>query len=573
MNRRRLVLLVAIAAAVLLFFALGLGRYFTLEFVQSQQAALAAYYGANPLRTAALFFLIYVALAALSVPGAVVLTIAAGAIFGLVVGLILVSFASSIGATLAFLTSRFLLRDAIRALQRANTQARLKTPAKPAGAPAAAKAPEAAATPPAEPKPSDPAHHVEAQTADSASLSARLATHANAADDILAAARARIQQRSSGPGSHASHGTHADPDIAPAPTSHEPPPAYQAEEAPMASEPPQETSNAFEELLAVSTAARAESDPGSAQEPAGARGPRQSWTPPPDMRPQPNARHPQAPAGRAPPPRGPRPEDGQRQPPRARPGTAPGPMPGSMPVAGLPNRPARAPWPEPGEHNGQARPQAANGSFAGPHYADAGGPLPGPSQSPRSAPAQRSGSQPDRGPLVESVPRRMRVGVASKAEVRISRDRIEALVVALNGHGMPHRPDQFLARALSVRLKAPNGGFFIEPASPETQWVERTSTHARDEHAIWRWTVTPQRRGRGRLLLMVSARTVGHDGLPAESAPPDRLIEVRVSPNRMRGLGRWLAWLTALAIGAALGRFSDQLWTTASALIKKMLDG
>jgi hypothetical protein len=468
--------------------------------------------------------------------------------------------------------------EAIRALQRANTQARLKTPAKPAGAPAAAKAPEAGATaPPSEPRPSEPANHVEAQTADTASLSARLASHANAADDILAAARARIQQRSAGPGSH------ADPDIAPAPTSHEPP-AYQVEEAPRApgaSEPPQESSNAFEELLAVSTASRSESAPGpdaypdSAQEPAGARGPRQSWTPPPDMRPQPNARHPQAPAGRAPPPRGPRPDDGQRQPPQlgARQGTAPGPMPGNMPVAGLPNRPARAPWPEPAEHNGQARPQAANGSFAGPHYADAGGPLPGPSQSPRSAPAQRSGSQPDRGPLVESVPRRMRVGVASKAEVRISRDRIEALVVALNGHGMPHRPEQFLARALSVRLKAPNGGFYIEPASPETQWVERTSAHARDEHAIWRWTVTPQRRGRGRLLLMVSARTVGHDGLPAESAPPDRLIEVRVSPNRMRGLGRWLAWLTALAIGAAVGRFSDQLWTAASALIKKMLDG
>ncbi len=115
MNRRRLLVLVAVAAAVLLFFALGLGRYFTLEFIQSQQAALAAYYTANPLWTAALFFLIYVALVALSVPGAVVLTLAAGAVFGLVFGLVLVSFASSIGATLAFLTSRFLLRDAMRA--------------------------------------------------------------------------------------------------------------------------------------------------------------------------------------------------------------------------------------------------------------------------------------------------------------------------------------------------------------------------------------------------------------------------------------------------------------------------
>jgi hypothetical protein len=146
-------------------------------------------------------------------------------------------------------------------------------------------------------------------------------------------------------------------------------------------------------------------------------------------------------------------------------------------------------------------------------------------------------------------------------------------VVALNGHGQAHRPDHVAARALSVRLKAPNGGFAIEPTSPETQWVEGASALARDEYATWRWTVTPLRHGRGRLLLMVSARTVGQDGLAAESAPPDRLIEVRVVANRMRGLWRWMAWLTALAIGAALGRYSDQLWAAASALIKKVLAG
>jgi neural Wiskott-Aldrich syndrome protein len=199
------------------------------------------------------------------------------------------------------------------------------------------------------------------------------------------------------------------------------------------------------------------------------------------------------------------------------------------------------------------------------------GPAGGPAHAPRPGPPR--GAQGDRGPLVESVPRRMRVGVTSKAEVRISRDRIEALVAALNGHSMPHRPDQIAARALSVRLKAPNGGFLIESVSPETQWVEGASGLGRDEFAIWRWTVTPQRRGRGRLLLMVSARTVGQDGLAAESAPPDRVIDVRVTPNRMHGLGRLMAWLLALAVGTALGKFSDQLWEAAAALLHKMLSG
>jgi neural Wiskott-Aldrich syndrome protein len=166
----------------------------------------------------------------------------------------------------------------------------------------------------------------------------------------------------------------------------------------------------------------------------------------------------------------------------------------------------------------------------------------------------------------------MRVGASSKAEVRIARDRIDGLVAALSGQGQM-RPDQSVARALSVRLKAPNGGFTVESMSPETQWVETSSGLMQDDHAIWRWTVTPQRRGRGRLQLLVSARTIGHDGLAAESAPPDRVIEVRVAPNRMRRFGRLMAWIILLAAGVALGRYGDHLWGTVHLLIKKALAG
>ena len=108
---KRLVLFALIAAAVAAFFAFDLHRYFTLDFFKAQQAAIDTYYRAHPIQTAAIYFAIYVVVTGLSLPGAAVMTLAGGAIFGLLWGTVIVSFASTIGATLAFLASRFLLRD------------------------------------------------------------------------------------------------------------------------------------------------------------------------------------------------------------------------------------------------------------------------------------------------------------------------------------------------------------------------------------------------------------------------------------------------------------------------------
>src|ERR1700674_2301373 len=115
MTKTRLLVAIVIAALIAAFFVFDLGQYFDLAYLKSRQHAIAEYYAVHPLQTAAIFFLVYVAVTALSVPGASILTIAAGAIFGLPVGLLIASFASSIGATLAFLTSRFLLREAVMA--------------------------------------------------------------------------------------------------------------------------------------------------------------------------------------------------------------------------------------------------------------------------------------------------------------------------------------------------------------------------------------------------------------------------------------------------------------------------
>lgn len=115
MNRNRVVMLVVLVVLIAGFFIFDLGQYFSLEYLKSQQAALENYRQVHPLQTAALMFLVYVLVTALSLPGAAVMTLAVGAIFGLFWGTVLVSFASTLGATLAFLISRFLLRDLVQA--------------------------------------------------------------------------------------------------------------------------------------------------------------------------------------------------------------------------------------------------------------------------------------------------------------------------------------------------------------------------------------------------------------------------------------------------------------------------
>lgn len=115
MKAGRVLLLAAVAAAIAAYFAVDAGRFLSLDFVRSQQAALAGYVAASPVTAGTAFMGIYVAVTALSIPGAAVLTLAGGALFGLGWGLVLVSFASSIGATLAFLASRFILREAVQA--------------------------------------------------------------------------------------------------------------------------------------------------------------------------------------------------------------------------------------------------------------------------------------------------------------------------------------------------------------------------------------------------------------------------------------------------------------------------
>ena len=110
----KILLIITLITAICAFLAFDLDQYLTLEYFKTQQVAIDNYRFSHPVITAAGFFVIYVAVTGLSLPGAALMTLAAGAIFGLTQGTLIVSFASTIGATLAFLVSRLLLRDLIQ---------------------------------------------------------------------------------------------------------------------------------------------------------------------------------------------------------------------------------------------------------------------------------------------------------------------------------------------------------------------------------------------------------------------------------------------------------------------------
>lgn len=110
----KIFLISAMAALVLLFFILDLDRYFSFDYLKTALDEVKGYYGQNRVLTMAAYMGIYILVTALSLPGAAVMTLAGGALFGLFYGTLLVSFASTLGATLAFLFSRYVFRELVQ---------------------------------------------------------------------------------------------------------------------------------------------------------------------------------------------------------------------------------------------------------------------------------------------------------------------------------------------------------------------------------------------------------------------------------------------------------------------------
>ena len=259
-----------------------------------------------------------------------------------------------------------------------------------------------------------------------------------------------------------------------------------------------------------------------------------SWMPPPS---------PAAPSGS---------RFGAPPPPPSGPPLPPAPSPTS--VASRPGPPPLAPWPEAARRRegvGAAAepplPAALRAGYAGQRPASNAGQAPGRSFSPRT----------EIGQLVENIPRSMRVAVPALIEVRIARADVQALAEGLQGGSAAYQHEVTVTKAMSVRLRAPDGGFFIETASPETQWIEKAMLLSADDFASWRWHVTPRDKGRRRLQLIISARTVSADGLAAETALPDQVITVRVRTNYGRSAKRWVGWVFAAVAGGLLAKFGE----------------
>ena len=114
MNRISITLFAAVIILIALFFIFDLGQYLNLDYLKEKQAVIDTFHDRQPLTTALYYFLLYIIVTGLSLPGAAILTLAGGAIFGVLWGTVIVSFASTIGATLAFLFSRYLFREYIQ---------------------------------------------------------------------------------------------------------------------------------------------------------------------------------------------------------------------------------------------------------------------------------------------------------------------------------------------------------------------------------------------------------------------------------------------------------------------------
>ena len=108
---KKAILVLVLLGAIFAYFVFDLGQILSLENFKASQSEIVAAKDANPILYIAGFFILYVAVTGLSIPGAAIMSLVAGALFGVLVGTIIVSFASTLGATLAFLSARFVLRD------------------------------------------------------------------------------------------------------------------------------------------------------------------------------------------------------------------------------------------------------------------------------------------------------------------------------------------------------------------------------------------------------------------------------------------------------------------------------
>lgn len=170
--------------------------------------------------------------------------------------------------------------------------------------------------------------------------------------------------------------------------------------------------------------------------------------------------------------------------------------------------------------------------------------------------------------LAENIPTRMRVGIPSIIEIRAPRAQLEAWS---GGSSDPRARVQIITKAMAMRLKAPEGGFTIEIASPETQWSEGYPNPLSDDVVSWRWTVTPTKRGRLPLQLNVSTRVVGRDGLAAARALPEQIISIKITPDYVRAASRLAIALALVGLGVACGYLGESALSMGGSIMAQVM--
>lgn len=178
----------------------------------------------------------------------------------------------------------------------------------------------------------------------------------------------------------------------------------------------------------------------------------------------------------------------------------------------------------------------------------------------RPVPQERPAERPpalDASQVTHTIPSRLKVGVPRTVEVRVVRSPLPSVSTT---QPLSLRGEAVSVRAVSVRLRPARNGFAVDAPSPETLW-EKPSQSGRlaGEAAVWRFVVTPSRRGAGELSLQVTAHVVGADGIVAETALGEQLVPVRSMPN-LAVIARRVAVAAGLVIATLVVAEAVDAW-------------
>lgn len=156
--------------------------------------------------------------------------------------------------------------------------------------------------------------------------------------------------------------------------------------------------------------------------------------------------------------------------------------------------------------------------------------------------------------ILERLPRRARVAVAETAEILITKEETAAIFGRSKRRGQAQDHEEPSAcRAVTVRLSAPEGGFFIESSTPETQWIfDRPSFLGDEAFGRWAWMLIPNESGAFNLTVQISVRDIDENGLAGDFSLADQVIGIRIRGNFWRGIGRILRTVFILLAGSGL---------------------